>query len=260
MQPDNRPGKPKPRPIMDMYPASRSPQSTGSSVQKISIKDAEQPKEPARNQPKKVPAHGTERPSAAFLLTLLLLLLLLVGGGGAAYYFLKYKPAHKPITHAATTTPDNTNHITNDTLGIKFAITKDLTPTPNTDLVRQNPAFVYGFKQKDVPNVVCVISQQKRTPPGGPVNPESLRDGTLKGIQKSFPDAKLVDYQDTALINGQDAASLVVSYTDKVAIKQKLIVAATKTTVTFAFCSSPEPLYSVYEAKFEPFFNSLEVY
>lgn len=208
------------------------------------------------------PSQDMERPSAAFILGFILVLILIGAGTAVAYYFVKYKPAHKPVTASTNKlAPDNTNHIADDTHGIKFAITKDLTAVPNADLAKQNPAFLYGFKQKDVPNVECIISQQPRTPPGGPVSPTSLRDGTLKSIKGAFPDAKLIDYKDITLANGQDAASMTISYTDKnVDIKDRVIVAATTNNVTFAFCNSPLPLFSFYDSKFEPFFNSLEIY
>ncbi len=258
MQPNKQPGKP--RPIMDMYPVNRPKRPTDPTVHKISIDHTEKHKEHARHQTKRASARDTERPSAAFLLTLLLLLLLLAGGGGAAYYFFKYKPEHKPVA-AVQKVDTNLNHITDDTLGLKFAISKDLSPIDKTTLVKENPYFVYGFKQNNVANVVCTISQQKRQPAGGPVAPTALRDGTINGLKKSFPDIKLDDFQDTTLVNGQDAASLILHYTDnKVATKERMVVAATNTTVTFSFCKTPTPLFSFYSPKFNQLFDSLEVY
>jgi len=216
---------------------------------------------PAIKPPVSKPTSDIQAPSAKFWLVFLLIVIVFGGSGaGAAYYFLKYKPAHKTAVMGAATV-DNTNHITDDTVGVKFAISKDLVAIDKAELVKQNPSFIYGFKQADVPNLSCTISQQKRDPVGGPVSAEALKNGTIDSLKKAFPDAVQDDFQDILLKNGQDAASIVVHYTDnKTALKERMIIVATNPRVTFAFCKSPASVFDLYKAKFNTFFDSLEVY
>ncbi len=267
MQPDKNLGDSnkslRPKPIMDMLPTTpRVKPATANPVRHIRVTQPEPPAQSAKVPDQKPPKPQKDGPGLKFYLIFYLVIIIMAIAGGSTYYILKYKPFKKPVASAsAKPATDNTNHITDDTLGIKFAITKDFETVDKATLIKQNPYFVYSFKQNNVDNVACTISQQKRTKPGAAVAPEALRDGTLNSIKKAFTDTKLDDYQDTTLANGQDAASLTLHYTDvKVAIKEKIVVAATKTNVTFAFCTSPAPLYDFYSDKFNPFFDSLEIY
>lgn len=279
MQPNKQTGRPqpprRPRPIMDMYPV-RQPkpqQLPGPAKQPVLISKTKADLDPANGSKigskpavSKKPASDTERPSLAFILAFLLTIILVAAAGlGGYYYFAKYRPAHQPKTAAVKTNEpavSNINKISDDTQGIKFTISKDLTAIEKAELAKQNPAFIYGFEQKDVPNVKCFISQSKRDKPDKLVAPESLKEGTLSEVKKNNTDVKELDYKTTSLANNHYAASLLITYTDanKVKLKQKFIVTSTKNRVTFAFCLSPEPLYDFYKSKFEPFFESLEVY
>lgn len=177
----------------------------------------------------------------------------------AVWFFVYHKPAYKPNT---LTTLGNLNYVIDDPQGVKFAITKDFTVMGQKELKQTNPLSppIYGFKQADVANVACLISQTKRTQ-SGTVTPEVLRDGTYSQLKKSFPDAKGLDYTAMTLKNGHEAAQMLFDYHDKSAdIRQPEIVAATDTRTTFAFCTSPTSLFEHYLPTFNDFFSSLEVY
>ncbi|MGZ6004917.1 MAG: hypothetical protein ACXWLH_02085 [Candidatus Saccharimonadales bacterium] len=267
----------RPRPIMDMLPAQPVRRSAGQApppVRAPSPYRAIRPETPrlspnpepktTKPKPNKSAGNDIERPSAAFILGLILVLILLGAGGAAGYYFLKYKPAHKPAAAAVVAKPinDNNAHVQDDSLGIKFAITKDFTIIDKTQLAKENPSFIYGYEQKDVNNLRCIISQTKlQKPVNGSFSPDSLRDGIISEVKKTNPDVKTDSATAVTLDSGQNATALVYHYTDnKTVLKEKMVIANTKTVITFAFCSSPQPLFSYYDAKFEPFFNSLEVY
>lgn len=247
----------RPRQVMDMHRPSRPLDIKPSPVipKRFTQPTIETPVVQAVTESK------NDGPGFKFYLVFYLVIIFLVLGGGGAYYILKYKPFKHDVAKPTQQVADKSSNIVDDTLGIKFAITKDFAAIDKPSLLKLNQYFVYGFKQDNVDNVSCIISQQKRNPPGGAVAPESLRDGTMKGIKNSFPDVKLQDYQDIMLANGQDAASIIVTYTDtKIAIKERMVVAATDKSVTFAFCTSPTPLYDYYDTKFGPFFDSIELY
>jgi len=155
---------------------------------------------------------------------------------------------------------DTANHVSNDFIGLKFSIFKNFITMDSTELKRLNPQFVYGFKQADVENVECIVSQTSRTQ-SDTVMAEILRDGTFGQIKKNFPDAQLVDYQLFNLRNGLNAIKILVTYhKNNVLLKQIEVAATTDARTTFAFCTSPSSLYDYYQTKFDNFLSSLEVY
>lgn len=280
MQPNKQGGKPQSphhKPIMDMLPAQSSHRPISSQAVATKIppqqpealslrsKSVPPPSTPSTSQPKKSDNdhNDIERPSAVFALVLILILIVLSAAVASSYYFFKYKPDHKAVV-SNTTKPAklNSDNIVDDTLGIKFAITKDFTPIDKSTLAKQNPSFLYGYEQKDINNLHCIISQSKlKKPVDGSFSSDSLRDGIIKEVKKSFPDVKLYSSNPVNLDSGQDATALVYQYTDnKTLVKEKMIIANTKTKITFAFCISPQPLFKVYLSRFEDFFNSLKVY
>jgi len=128
------------------------------------------------------------------------------------------------------------------------------------DLKKMNPLFIYGFQVASVDHVACIISQTQRTKPTA-VTPDQLGQGTYAQLKASFPDITPIGYQAIKLKNGRSAAELIVGYHDKgVALKQAEVVAVTSARSTFAFCTSPTPLYGYYQPTFDAFFKQLKIY
>jgi hypothetical protein len=176
-----------------------------------------------------------------------------------AWFVVGARQAAPHQTKKIQTTAD-AYKIVDDPLGLTFSISKKFQPMSSDELKKLNPFFVYGYEVPDVAKVRCVISQTVRSSPAA-VSPEDLGKGTFAQLQKSFPDASAVGYQQIALKNRRQAAELVATYHDDgVLVRQVEVVTATGARTSFAFCTSPDPLYGYYLPKFSQFFTSLEVY
>lgn len=171
-----------------------------------------------------------------------------------------WQRSHEQVPGSSAASQEPVNHVANDPIGLKFDMVKTLAPLDAPSLKQLSPYFIYGYKQADVNNVLCAISQTKRTK-GDTVTPDVLGNGTYNQIKKTFPDAQLLDYQAITLKNGHEAAYIFVSYTDnKVVVKHEEIIAATNDFTTFGFCTSPDSLFEYYRPKFNIFLLSFEVY
>lgn len=208
-------------------------------------------------RPGKKPAGGKRRRRWLWIVLTLLIIAAIAAGLILLRGNDKTKTA-KPNPHI--TQSANNNQVVDDPLGIKFSISKDFTVIDSPELKKMSPFFIYGFKQADVPNVTCIVSQTNRAK-AGPVTGQELRDGTLNQLKTSFPDVQLLASAPIALKNRHDAVSMDVSYHDKgAAIRQAEVVATTDKRTTFAYCASPDSLFNHYKTKFNGFFSSLEIY
>ena len=241
-------------PIQEQVPPTPSPKPPSPAAPRPKINN---PLPTAPNQPLK----ETKRHKGLLITLLIIIPLILVVAAGSYYYFKQYKPAHNKAETSDQKAEDDVNHITDDEIGVRFAISKDFITIDKDTLIKQNPVYAYGFAAPDVQNVMCIISNAKREKPDLLISPEALRDGTMKDIKTKYPDAQLVNYKPITLANGYYAVDLITTYsfTKDTKIKQHMVVTSDKETVTFAFCSAPESLYDSYTNKFDPFFASLEI-
>ena len=152
------------------------------------------------------------------------------------------------------------NKISDSSIGLDFEISKDFERMDQEALKQMNPLFLYGFRPKDVDNVSCIVSQTERPKPGF-VSPEFLKTGTLEGIKKSNPDAKLETWEEKDFGKEASGALLEVFYTEnEVEIKRVELVATNDLRTTFAYCYSPKSLYSFYRSTFDKFISSIKIY
>lgn len=150
------------------------------------------------------------------------------------------------------------NQVSDESLGLKFAISKDFERIPTQELISQNPSFVYGFRPKGITDVSCIVSQTQRLKPGV-VSVDELAQGTFDQIRQSYPDVE-DKVSKKVTIAGREAAWLELVYTeDGKKVKQTEVVTTTDVRTTFAFCACPEPLASIYQDVFNSFLNSLSI-
>ena len=148
--------------------------------------------------------------------------------------------------------------ISDDSLGLAFEMSQDFERIPPVELQSRNPAFVYGFRPKQIDDVSCIISQTTR-PKSGPVSVEYLVQGTFAAIKKNYPDVH-ADVSKKVLVGGREGAWLELSYQDgSKSVQQLELVLTTDERTTFAFCTVPAPLLPLYKEKFQHFLGSVRV-
>ena len=175
---------------------------------------------------------------------IIILLIVLLAGAGFLVWFFKKGQA-------------NIYHITDESLGVTFSISKDFERMGQDELRLTNPSFVYGFRPKDVKDASCIVSQTQRLKPGY-ISPEDIKNGTFAALKKSYPTAELTDWQEIKVGGGLKGARLEVNYkVDKSNFRISEVVGTTDERTTFAFCSAPASLYKFYQSDFNTFLSSL---
>ncbi len=149
--------------------------------------------------------------------------------------------------------------VNDESIGIAFAITKEFKRINQSELIKLNPAFVFGYQHQSDSGVSCYISQTQLLKPGT-ITPEYLREGTLGELRKSLPDVQLADSKPIQLGKGVSGVLMQLTYTDNsVAYRRVEAVGTTPSFATFAYCDAPESSYSNYASEFEDFIGSLRL-
>jgi len=193
------------------------------------------------------------------IVTISFMTICLVVVGVCAFSIYKKAKSNSTQTQKVETNTSNTYEIKDESLGVTFLMDKSFERIEQKELQAKNPYFIYGFKPKDVSDVSCYVSQTKRSKPGT-VPIDYLRDGTFNEIKKASPDAILENWKEINL-GAVTGVKLDMKFKegDK-NMKQVEVVGTTDSAATFAFCSSPESLYSeLYKGKFDTFLNSIKL-
>ncbi|MDP4000513.1 MAG: hypothetical protein Q8Q11_03770 [bacterium] len=152
---------------------------------------------------------------------------------------------------------DSVNHVQDESLGISFDIDKRFVPIGRSELARQNPSFIYGYRPAGDTSSGCYISQTPRTT-GGQVATEYLEEGTMKAIRRNNPDAKLIGSETVEVEVDHQGVLMDISYQEQQqVIARSELVVTTDTATTFAFCDAPRDRLADYQENFTVFFSSL---
>lgn len=136
--------------------------------------------------------------------------------------------------------PSNFNTISDGSTGLSFNMSKEFAAIPRDELVGMNPGFTYGFRPADDSDASCIVSQSPLASSGAIPPPSELRDGLLKEVRKTHPDAKLTNPQTASrpVQFGKAAGVLLeLNYTEGARkVKRVEVIAVGKSTQVIAYC------------------------
>lgn len=142
--------------------------------------------------------------------------------------------------------------------GLVFSVPKSFQAISSDRLKAKNPFFLYGYNPADVKEVECFVSQTKN-PKEGVVSADYLREGLLNQLKKAYEGVEQERWDDIKL-GAVAGTKMTVKYkVDDATYKLTEIVGSTAKKTTFAACSAPNSLFSVYTDQFNVLFNSLRL-